>query len=157
MDPRILEIVFCLMDYVQDSGDDMENMSDYSSSLRNLGFTEQEISTAYNWILGHSGLPAENLYCMIPERSGSNRVLTESERAHLTSEAHGFLLRLFNLGILDHEQFEAVLDRLTLSGRRLVTPEQVKLMVSAVLFNEFGRTDRDLLSDISSDRSSSIN
>jgi uncharacterized protein Smg (DUF494 family) len=145
------------MDYVQDSGDDMENMSEYSSSLRNLGFTEQEISTAYNWILGHTGMPAENLYTKIPERSGSNRVLTEAERARLTSEAHGFLLRLFNLGILDREQFEAVLDRLTLSGRRLVTPEQVKLLVSAVLFNEFGQTDRDLLSDISSDRSSSVN
>jgi uncharacterized protein Smg (DUF494 family) len=157
VDPRILEIVFCLMDYVQDSGDDMENMSEYSSSLRNLGFTEQEISTAYNWILGHTGLPAENLYTKIPERSGSNRVLTESERARLTSDAYGFLLRLFNLGILDCEQFEAVLDRLTLSGRRLVTPEQVKLVVSAVLFNEFGRTDNDLLSDLSSDRSSSIN
>ncbi len=157
MDPRILEIVFCLMDYVQDSDDDMENMSEYSSSLKNLGFTDQEISTAYNWILGHTGLPAENLYTMIPERSGSNRILAEAERARLSSEAHGFLLRLFNLGILDQAQFEAVLDRLTLSGKRLVTPEQVKLVVSAVLFNEFGRNDRDLLSDFSSDPSSSIN
>ena len=57
VDSRILEIVFCLMDYAQDSGDDMDDMSEYSSSLRNLGFTENEISTAYNWILGHTGAP----------------------------------------------------------------------------------------------------
>ncbi|MEW5795512.1 MAG: DUF494 family protein [Candidatus Zixiibacteriota bacterium] len=157
MDSRILEIVFCLMDYAQDSGDDMEDMSEYSSSLRNLGFTEQEISTAYNWILGHSAASAENLYTKIPERSGSTRILTESERARIAPDAHGFLLRLFNLGVLTSEQFESVLDRLTASSQRIASLEQVKLVVSAVMFNEFGRTERDLLSDISSDRSSSIN
>jgi len=157
VDSRILEIVFCLMDYAQDSGDDMDDMSEYSSSLRNLGFTENEISTAYNWILGHTGAPAENLYTMIPERAGSCRVLTEAERARLAPEAHGFLLRLYNLGVLDSQQFEAVLDRLTVSSQRLATPEQVKLVVSAVMFNEFGQADRAMLSDISTDRSSSVN
>ena len=157
MDSRILEIVFCLMDYVQDSDDQMEDMSEYSSSLMNLGYTEHEISTAYNWILGHSGSNPENIYSMIPDRSAACRILTESERARMTPQAHGFLLKLFNLGILDGEQFEAVLDRLTLSSQRLVTPEQVKLMVSAVMFHEFGQTDHRLAGEVSSDRSSSVN
>ena len=157
MDSRILEIVFCLMDYVQDSDDQMEDMSEYSSNLMSLGYTEHEISTAYNWILGHTGSTPEHIYSMIPDRSATSRILTESERARLTTAAHGFLLKLFNLGILDSQQFEAVLDRLTLSSQRLVTPEQVKLVVSAVLFHEFGRTDNHAMGELSSDRSSSVN
>ena len=157
MDSRILEIVFCLMDYVQDSDDQMEDMSEYSSSLMNLGYTEHEINTAYNWILGHSGSMPEHIYSVIPDRSAASRILTEAERARMTPQAHGFLLKLFNLGILDGEQFETVLDRLTLSSQRLVTPEQVKLMVSAVMFHEFGQTDHRLAGEVSSDRSSSVN
>ena len=157
MDSRILEIVFCLMDYVEDSDDQMENMSEYSSSLKNLGYTEHEISTAYSWILDHAGSPTESLYSVFPDRIGAFRILTELERARLTPDAHGFLLKLYNLGILDSEQFEAVLDRVTISGQRLVTPQQIKLVVSAVIFSGFGDGDRNLLNDISSDCSSCIN
>ena len=157
LDSRILEIVFCLMDYAQDSEDQLDDISEYSSSLKSLGYTEHEISTAYNWILDHIGSPIENLYAVFPERTGACRILTEQERARLTPESHGFLLNLHNLGIVNSEQFEAVLDRLTLTGQRLVTPDQVKLVLSAVMFNEYSGGDRNLLDDISSDRSSSIN
>lgn len=157
MDSRILEIVFCLMDYAQDAEDQMEDISEYSSSLKNLGYTEHEISTAYNWILDHLGSPIENLYSRFPERAGASRILTELERARLTPEAHGFLLKLQNLGVVNGEQFETVLDRLTLSGQSLVTPEQIKLVVSAVMFNQFGASDRSFMDVINSDISSSIN
>ena len=157
LDSRILEIVFCLMDYAQDSEDQLDDISEYSSSLKSLGYTEHEISTAYNWILDHIGSPIENLYAVFPDRVGACRILTEQERARLTTEAHGFLLNLHNLGVVNSEQFEAVLDRLTLTGQRLITPDQVKLVLSAVMFNEYGGGDRNPLNDISSDRSSSIN
>ena len=81
MDSRILEIVFCLMDYAQETEDQMEDISEYSSNLRGLGYTEYEISTAYNWILNHIGSPIESLYSVFPEGAGTCRVLTELERA----------------------------------------------------------------------------
>ena len=109
MDSRILEIVFCLMDYAQDSDDQIEDISDYSDSLKNLGYTDHEISTAYNWVLDHVGSTVENLYSVFPEQAASARVLTDVERARLTPEAHGFMLKLVNLGIMNGEQFEMVL------------------------------------------------
>jgi uncharacterized protein Smg (DUF494 family) len=144
------------MDYAQDAEDQIEDISEYSDNLKSLGYTEHEIFTAYNWILDHIGSTAENLYSVFPEQIGSVRILTDIERARLTPEAHGFMLKLVNVGILNGEQFEAVLDRLTLSGQRMITPEQVKLVVSAVMFNEYGSTDRNPLNDFSSDRSSHI-
>lgn len=157
MDLRILEIVFCLMDYVQDSEQQVGDISEYSTNLKGLGYTEHEISTAYNWILDHLGPPMESLYSAFPERSEIRRILTELERARLTPDAHGFLLKLHNLGFINGEQFETVLDRLTLSGQKLVTPDQVKLVVSAVMFNEFGESQRNLLDGLSSDESVNIN
>ena len=141
------------MDYAQDAEEQVEDISDYSDNLKSLGYTEHEIFTAYNWILDHIGSSAENLYAVFPEQVGSVRVLTDVERARLTPDAYGFMLKLTNIGILNGEQFEAVLDRLTLSGQRMITTEQVKLVVSAVMFNEFGDTNRSLINDISSDRS----
>jgi hypothetical protein len=44
-----------------------------------------------------------------------------------------------------------------MAGQRLVTPEQVKLIVSAVMFSEFGDNDRNFFNDISTDRSSRVN
>jgi len=157
VDSRILEIVFCLMDFVQEGDEQMINLPEYSSNLRNLGYSEQEISTAYHWILNHMGSASENLYSAFPNYHGSTRVLTEVERARLTAEAHGFLVRLLNLGVINGEQFEAILDRLGSSGQRVVTPDQVKLIVSAVMFNEYGAVDRDFAGDITADCSTQIN
>ncbi len=157
MDLRILEIVFCLMDYVQDSEQQVGDISEYSTSLKSLGYTEHEISTAYNWILDNLGPPMESLYSAFPERSEIRRILSEIERARLTPDAHGFLLKLHHLGFINGEQFETVLDRLTLSGQKLVTPDQVKLVVSAVLFKEFGGSQRNLLDELNSDESVNIN
>jgi uncharacterized protein Smg (DUF494 family) len=157
VDSRILEIVFCLMDFVQDGDDQTINLPEYSSNLKNLGYTDEEISTAYNWILNHMGSPSESLYSAFPNVSVATRVLTEVERARLTPEAYGFLLRLANSGIINGEQLEAILDRLAMSGQRVMTPEQIKLIVSAVMFNEYGEVDRDLVGDLSVDHSTQIN
>jgi uncharacterized protein Smg (DUF494 family) len=145
------------MDFVQDGDDQMINLPEYSSNLKNLGYTDEEISTAYNWILNHMGSPSENLYSAFPNVSVATRVLTEVERARLTPEAYGFLLRLANTGIINGEQLEAILDRLAMSGQRVMTPEQIKLIVSAVMFNEYGEVDRDLVGDLSVDHSTQIN
>ena len=157
MDSRILEIVFCLMDYAQEADDQIEDISEYSDNLKNLGYTEPEIFAAYNWILDHIGSPSESLYSLFPEQVTSSRILTELERARLTTEAHGFLLKLVNSGVLSGEELEAVLDRLTMSGQRAVTSDQVRLVVSAVMFNQYRDADRGLLSEFSSDSSSYIN
>ena len=157
MDTRILEIVFYLMDYIQGSDDQMPSLTQYSSDLKNLGYSKEEISSAYSWILNHLGSSGDNLYSAFPRQPGSSRVLTDLERAQLTPEAHGFLLKLSNLGIINTEQLEKILDRLGLGGPRSITPEQVKLIASAIVFSEYGELDNSLLSDTDADLPSRIN
>jgi len=157
VDARILEIVFYLMDYVQDSDDQLTYLSEYSSDLKSLGYSSEEISTAYNWILDHLGTTGESLFSAFPRQVGSYRILTDVERARLTPAAYGFLLKLSNLGLINSEQFETVLDRLTLVGAHMVTPEQIKLIASAIVLNEFGDADRSLIQDPDADVSSRVN
>jgi uncharacterized protein Smg (DUF494 family) len=157
VDSRILEIVFCLMDFVQDGDEPMINLPEYSSNLKNLGYTDEEISTAYHWILNHMGSPSESLYSAFPTCTLSTRVLSEVERARLAPEAYGFLLKLANTGMINGEQFETILDRLALSGSRVMTPDQIKLIASAVMFNEYGEAERDLVGDFSVESSTQIN
>jgi uncharacterized protein Smg (DUF494 family) len=145
------------MDFVQEGDDQSINLPEYSSHLKNLGYTNEEISVAYNWILNHMGSPSESLYSDFQGCNVSTRVLTEVERARLTPEAHGFILKLANTGIINGEQLEAILDRLAMTGQKVMTPDQVKLIVSAVMFNEYGEVDRNLAVDISADRSTQVN
>ncbi len=157
MDSRVLEIVFFLMDSFEESDDQWASVSEFSSELKNLGYTEEEISTAYTWVLEHLGTSGDNLYSAFSNRSGGNRILTDSERARLSTEAHGFLLKLFNLGMLNHEQFENILDRVESFGTRMITGEQVRLIASAVMSSELGDLERGMLDDSEMDLTGQIN
>ena len=157
MDSRILEIVFYLMDHIQNGDDQLSGLQEYSADLKDLGYSDNEISSAYRFILDQLGTPAEPLYSDIPERQFASRVLTSLERSRLSPEAHGLLLRLCNSGFLSGRQFENILDRLMLAGPRLVSADQVKLLVSAVLISDSDRSKTDLLSRIDTEQSSHIN
>ncbi len=157
MDSRVLEIVFFLMDSFEESDDQWSSVSEFSSELKNLGYTEEEISTAYTWVLEHMGTSGDNLYSAFPNKPGGSRILTDSERARLSTDAHGFMLKLLNLGLLNSEQFENILDRVESFGTRMITGEQVRLIASAVMSSEFGDLERGMLDDSEMDLTGQIN
>jgi len=157
VDSRILEIVFYLMDHFQANEDQSYSLTEFSSDLRSLGYSDEEISSAYGWVLDHLSASGESLYSSFSGQPGACRILTDLERARLTPEAHGFLVKLSNMGLLTGEQFEKILDRLGLVGSRMVTRDQVKLIASAVLFNEQDAMDPVLMADGEIDPSAQIN
>ncbi len=157
MDTRVLEIVFYLMDQFEEADDQFSNLSEFSSDMKSLGYSEEEISNAYNLLLDNISDSGESLFSGFPEQRGATRILTSAERARLTPEAHGFLLRLSNIGVISNEQLEKILDRLNLMGPRLVSSDQVRLVTSAVLFSEQTEPGRGLLRDGEVDLSSRVN
>ncbi len=157
MDARILEIVFYLMDSLQENDDHLASLSEYSVELKGLGYSEDEISFAYNWILEHLQSTGENLYTAFPHKSCSSRILSIVERTRLTPEAHGVLLKLFNLGLINNEQLEKIIDRLSMAGPRVVTPAQVKLIASALMFDDRCEIDFSLMGDCDTDLPSQPN
>ncbi len=133
---RILEIVVFLMDYMKDEQDRQAESDDVSNALRNLGYSEQEIGAAYSWFLDQFKGAAEQFFSKFPEKHSSQRILTESERMYVASEAQGFLIKLLDSSIINDEQFESILERAIFFAGEPITLEQMKIIASAVVFNE---------------------
>jgi uncharacterized protein Smg (DUF494 family) len=136
MRDRILEIVLLLIDYLQEQREYLTDIDDISSQLETLGYSDHEISTAYNWLLERYGAGPEEHFRSFPKMHLSNRVLTPGERRLLTCRAHGFLIRLIHMGIIDDARFEVILDRLAALDQQPATLAQTKLVTSAVVFDD---------------------
>ncbi|MDD5425502.1 MAG: DUF494 family protein [candidate division Zixibacteria bacterium] len=154
---RILEIVVYLMDHIQEHRGQIIDVEDLSAHLRSLGYTENEISSAYSWLVDRFESTSENFYSDFPEIHCSNRILTDYERFQFTPEAHGFLIKLLNQNLIDDEQFETVLERGAIFNPKPITEEQIKLIVSSVIFNDMNEFEGVLHYEINPDKSHSIN
>jgi uncharacterized protein Smg (DUF494 family) len=138
MTDRILEIVIYLMDYMRESQEYLPVSEDFSSNLRTLGYSDYEITSAYQWLLNRMEVAGQELYREFPNNPQSVRILTDSERAHMTVGAQGVLLKLLNLGLIDDEEFETIIERVTVLSDSVVTSDQVKLVASSVVFGGDG-------------------
>jgi len=66
----------------------------------------------------------------------TERQLSPYEKAYLTDEAAKYLYQLVYYGILSKEQFESVIDDITNYSQHKVSKDELKLLVSIMLFNE---------------------
>jgi uncharacterized protein Smg (DUF494 family) len=157
MGNRILEIVVFLMDHMRENHGSMPDMDDVSLELRNLGYSDGEISSAYTWVVDRFDGSTETFFTDFPIEHFSNRVLTPYERIQLPSDVFGFLIKLINLKVIDDEQFEAVLERSMTYGTRPISLDQIKAIASAVLFDEVVEPDGPSVFDAKIDPSLNIN
>ena len=157
MENRILEIVFYLMDYLQNSQGGYPDLTDVSLDLKNLGYSDDEISSAYSWLM--SRMQADNKSSAQVSRSSnvSIRILTDLERSLLSSDAYSFLIKLVSTSIIDQTQLEAILDRMVLFGVNHIDSEQLKLIISMELFGDKEEASVTALFDDSSPALNSIN
>jgi Smg protein len=104
--------------------------------LERAGFSEREVGRALEWL--------DQLSCD-PPRVGAisapraMRIFDPSEQARLDTECRGYILYLENVGILNADQRELVIDRLLALDARQIDIEQVKWVVLMVLFSQPGQ------------------
>lgn len=136
MHDRILEIVVYLMSQLSDQQGNLGSLDDMSADLRSMGFTDNEISSAYNWLLKHFEDYPDSFSTRTKEiSSNSVRVLSDAERKMISPEAYGYLLQIRHLGILTAEQMEMILDRCLLFGAGPIDTNDIKLLASATMFD----------------------
>lgn len=157
MRSRILEIVVFLMDLMRDNQDQLSDGDDFSDALEDMGYSEQEIDTAYNWLMEQfNGVP-QKFFSEFPKSHSSQRVLTARERMHITPEAYGFLLKLLQGALITGEQLESIIERATFFDSEQVTLEQMKFISSSVVFKDNDEVDHLGLLDVRNDRFNSVN
>lgn len=133
---RILEIVVFLMDYMRDRTDRVSGSDELSNILVDMGYSEHEISTAYNWFLDQFNNANEEHYSSFPDSFGSTRIFTDIEQRQLNTEARNFILKLLHTGIINEEQMETVLDRILLLADEPIGIEQIKIVISSIIFKD---------------------
>ena len=135
---RILEIVVFLMDYLQQGTAGNYLPDEISSTLEEMGYSDNEINSAYKWMLERINDVPESCYSKFSKGQVANRILTPGERQQISSEAYGFLMKLRNFSLIDDEQLESSIERAIQLGTYPVSEHQMKLLTSSILFPELG-------------------
>ncbi len=135
---RILEIVVFLMDYLQHGAVESFRSDEISNTLEEMGYSDNEINSAYKWMLNRLNDTPETYFAKFSQEPISHRILTSSERQQITPQAYGFLMKLRNFSLIDDEQFEASIERAIQVGNYPVSESQMKLLTSSVIFPELG-------------------
>jgi len=128
---KIIEIIVYLLAEMkvkkQIGKDDMENLS-------SLGYTQNEINTAFSWIYTkiHAG---EKVFNDNKTVSKSHRVLHNAESFVISPESHGYLIQLRELGLLTDMDLEVIIDKIMLSGYTNVELEDMKIIIAGYLLD----------------------
>ena len=135
MQEKILEIVVYLMNRLSDLQGPMSSFDEMSADLRSMGFTDNEISSAYDWLLKHfEDYPDSFAVPASKTESRAVRVLSDLERHVISPDAYGYLLQLRQLNLLTTEQMEMILDRCALFMNEPVGLGEIKILASVALF-----------------------
>jgi uncharacterized protein Smg (DUF494 family) len=137
MQEKIVEIIVYLMAELHAN----HQLSEQTFAvLANKGYTDTEISAAFGWIADKNSLRER---AVLETDVRSFRILHSFERQYISSAAYGYLLQLGQLGIMNHDQFESVIERCVMSGMQPVDMRTVKLVVGALLVDGWSGNSGD--------------
>ncbi len=130
MQEKIVELIVFLMREIRQTHD----ISKVDvSKLTDNGYSQSEISTALSWIYDKMNL-REPLKRVKSSHARSYRIFHEAERQILTKDARGFLVEMYELGLIDHLDMENIIERSLMSGLNVIDRNEVKSVAATVLF-----------------------
>jgi uncharacterized protein Smg (DUF494 family) len=129
---RLMDLVLLLAEMHENKE---RSHKDMGNELTLKGYTTEEIDQALSWISSNKVVSNDN-YPDI-SKSGGQRVLTSWERICLEAESQRYLLRLLNLGIIDHQQLERIMVRIAPNSMEKTDLDDVKTITCSVIFNAF--------------------
>ncbi len=146
MRERVLAIVTILARYFLNERN-LISETELVEELLSVGFDEEEIDAAFSWM---QGLEPVSDAPIQPKTltAYAQRIFTAEERRLLSDEARSFMIRLRNLGILDDEAQEEIIERAFQLEEEDISLKEIKVMTALSLFarsNEDWRREVDCL------------
>jgi len=130
MQEKIVELIVFLMRELRQTSDITKiDVSKLSES----GYSQTEISTALSWIYDKMNL-REPLKRVKGSGERSYRIFHEAERQIFTKEARGFLIEMYELGLIDYVDMENIIERSLMTGSNIIDRNEIKSTVASVLF-----------------------
>ena len=128
-------LMFLFERYLDEENESMDERADVASDLEEMGFQNNEIDRAFDWLEDLATIQHGQVYPLVNEQSV--RVFSDEEKALLNTESIEFLMYLEQSGILTPVTRELVLDRVIALDHELDT-EQLKWIVMIVLHSHPG-------------------
>jgi Smg protein len=138
MKETLLDVLMYLFENYHDGEfSDSDNQETLRVELAAAGFPEEEVDHAFSWL---DGLARQRNAPTLSGRTDALRIYAPQEQERLSAECRGFLLYLEQLGILNSESRELVIERL-LALEEEVDLERVKWVCLLVLINQPGEEE----------------
>ena len=136
---RVIEVIIQLMKNLSEYRYNLNDINSVTKNLSTLGYTNEEITAALVWLLKRLDSQTDTLDTLhqyIPqERTETYRILHEVEQMVITPEAYGYIIQLRELGLLDDDQTERIIERAMGYNNQQVTVEDMKLVIASVFFD----------------------
>lgn len=138
MKENVLDVLMYLFEnYFYDEPDEEPDRDSMEENLHLAGFSNREIDKAFEWLDGLAEQRYQPDFAMRAEHPV--RVFIDSEADRLDTECRDFLMYLSNVGILDPQRRELVIDRLMALESNEISLDDIKWVVLMVLFNQPGQ------------------
>lgn len=134
MQERVIEILIHLIYEFNTMADSVpQKWEDISEKLMESGYAKHEINLAFSWLFDRLHKRNDELARLSSIPSIGVRILDESEKNVLRPEAYGYLIYLKELGLIDYEQMETVIERAMELESKDVDREGVKAIVVSLI------------------------
>ncbi len=138
MKQTVIDILIYLFEnYMDDELDIAFDQNEIKLQLKDAGFESAQVTRALDWLEDLSNA-AESSGETNAALATSTRIFTDTESLKLDLECRGFLYFLEQVGVLDSENRELVIDRVMALDNEEVDLEQLKWIVLMVMFNKPG-------------------
>jgi uncharacterized protein Smg (DUF494 family) len=132
MNERIIDIILYLVTQIRQETPieliDVNRLSD-------AGYTASEIGAACSWLVDRATFGTAVAPTAEPTDGPRRtfRVLHESERRMFRPEAYGYLLQLFEIGLIDVGELETVINRAQIANLYALDTYEVKTLIGMLL------------------------
>ena len=131
MQERIVEIILYLVSELRSN----KRLSDVDvSSLTRDGYTQSEISSAFSWLFERLSL-GKSMTDVTSGASTSHRMLNDTEKMVVESQAYGYLIQCQQLVLLNNIDVETIIERIMMAGFTTIGLPEMKSFVAGYLFD----------------------
>lgn len=140
MKENVLDVLMYLFEHYMDEDTGLrQDEEELKVELAQAGFQHAEIAKAFAWLDGLSALQGRVPEGLGVQASPAIRVYTSQEVEKLDLECRGFLLFLEQVGVVDAETRELIIDRVMALESEETDVDHLKWVVLMVLFNQPGQ------------------
>jgi len=140
---NVLDVLIYLFEtYSEESNLQPPEREELELELSRAGFDDEAIERALRWIddltvqIGFNNDDESVDQTTKSTRSSSIRVFTRKEKKQISQACRGYLHHLEQIGILDHEQLERVIDRIMALDNDDIEVDELQWVVLMVLFSQ---------------------